>query len=104
MRIRSPKTRGLGRLIALWRKPQRHFEAKGLAEYRVALSQTIVNGGYLAGPCCGPLVIRAQERKPVLVELLRFFNRVRVGRIFTKAVHIHCENVAFRFTLDHPLR
>ena len=104
MCIRSSKAGSLYRSTALGRKPERRFKAVRRAKHGVRLLHATVKSRYLVWARCGPLLIRTQQTKTVLIKLVGLLDRVRLGRKRPEATDIHCENVVLGFAFDHPLR
>ena len=94
----------LYRLRTLWGKPKRYFEAIRRTKYGVRLLQSVMKSRNLVRPCSRPLVVRAQELKSVLIELLDLLYHVWRACKIAESIDVHGKNVTVRFSIDHPLR
>ena len=81
-----------------------HFESKLRAPDRAHGAEMVVHGGTAQAARGGQLFIGIADREPPLIILNDLGHRVSRRDPCAKAGAIHCEDIALRLALYHPLR
>ena len=81
-----------------------HFQPILLPPDRAHLVEDLVHGRRAEGPRGGQFLVRVGHGKAVLVVLHHLGQRVARRDPAPEARHVHREDIALRFALDHPLR